>query len=54
MSDVHTVHPPTVNPHEADGHGKHRGQISAQEAEKTNPRGRHRKPAEHTESTTSA
>lgn len=54
MSDVHTTQPPTANPHEADGHGRHRGQFSAHEAEKTTPRGRHRKPAEHSESTTSA
>lgn len=54
MSDVHTFQPPKANPHEADGHGKHRGQLSAQEAEKPSPRGRHRKLTEHTESTTSA
>ncbi len=54
MSDVHTTQPPTADPHEAEGHGRHRGQISAHEAEKTSPRGRHRKPAEHTETTTSA
>ncbi|MGW1667813.1 hypothetical protein [Streptomyces sp. NPDC002324] len=54
MSDVHTIQPPTADSHEADGHGKHRGQLSAQEAEKPSPRGRHRKPAEHMEPTTSA
>ena len=54
MSDVHTIQPPTADSHEADGRVKHRGQISAQEAEKTSPRGRHRKPADHMESTTSA
>ncbi|MFF6782780.1 hypothetical protein [Streptomyces sp. NPDC012510] len=54
MSDAHTVQPPTAHLHETEGHGKHRGQISAHEAEKTAPRGRHRKPAEHKESTTSA
>ncbi len=50
MSDAHTTQPP-ANPHEAEGHGKHRGQISAHEAE-TSPHGRHRKPAGQTESTT--
>ncbi|WP_338898549.1 hypothetical protein WBG99_25605 [Streptomyces sp. TG1A-60] len=55
MNDTHTAQPPTANPHEAEGHGRHRGQISAHEAEKTTPRGRHRRPAEqHTESTTAA
>ncbi|UUU34320.1 hypothetical protein JIX56_33265 [Streptomyces sp. CA-210063] len=54
MSDAHTTQPPTArHPHEAEGHGRHRGQISAHEAE-TAPRGRHRKPAEYKESTTSA
>ncbi|WP_172639212.1 hypothetical protein [Streptomyces tailanensis] len=55
MSDAHTTQPPTADLHEADfqeaeGHGKHRGRLSAHEAE-TTPRGRHRKPAEQTEST---
>ncbi|MFD9249293.1 hypothetical protein [Streptomyces bottropensis] len=54
MSDVHTIQPPTADSHEADGHGKHRGQLSAVEADWTSPRGRHRKPADHMESTTSA
>lgn len=54
MSDAHTVQPPAADPHEVDGHGKHRGQFSTHEVEKTAPRGRHRKPAEHRESTASA
>ncbi|MEI5524380.1 hypothetical protein WB401_24165 [Streptomyces brasiliscabiei] len=54
MSDVHSIQPPTASPQEADGHGKHRGQISAHEPEKATPRGRHRKPAEQTEPTPSA
>lgn len=54
MSDVHTFQPPTANPHEADGHGKHRGQLSAQEAEKPTLAGATASLAEHTESTTSA
>ncbi|MCX4909169.1 hypothetical protein [Streptomyces sp. NBC_00878] len=32
------------------GHGRHRGPVSAQESEAT-PRGRHRKPAEHGDTT---
>ncbi|WP_189784245.1 hypothetical protein [Streptomyces capitiformicae] len=53
MSDAHTTQPPTADLHEAEGHGKHRGRLSDHEAE-TTPRGRHRKPAEQTESTTAA
>ena len=53
MSDAYTIQPPTADPREADGHGKHRGQFSAHEAE-TTPRGRHRKPAEHKELKASA
>jgi hypothetical protein len=52
MSDTHTTEPPaadaTATP-EVSGHGKHRGPVSANDAEVT-PRGRHRKPAEQTES----
>jgi hypothetical protein len=53
MSDAHTTQPPTAHPHEAEGHGRHRGQISAHDAE-TTPRGRHRKPVEQAETTTAA
>ncbi|MER6009425.1 hypothetical protein [Streptomyces bluensis] len=51
MSDAHTTEPPTADAaaHEASGHGKHRGPVSANDAEAT-PRGRHRRPAEQTES----
>ncbi|EKX60283.1 hypothetical protein STRIP9103_02629 [Streptomyces ipomoeae 91-03] len=56
MSDAHTTQPPTADPREVEGHGRHRGQISTHEAE-TAPRGRHRKPATQTgqsEATTAA
>lgn len=49
MSDAHTIQLPTADPRVAmaDGHGKHRGQVSTRETHEaeTTPRGRHRKPA---------
>ncbi|WP_194238896.1 hypothetical protein [Streptomyces spongiae] len=50
MSDAHTTELPAADAaaQEASGHGKHRGPVSANDAEAT-PRGRHRKPAERTE-----
>ncbi|MFJ9584583.1 hypothetical protein [Streptomyces acidicola] len=50
MSDAHTRELPTADAtaHEDYGHGKHRGPVSANDAEAT-PRGRHRKPAGQTE-----
>ncbi|MFD2689421.1 hypothetical protein ACFS5L_31975 [Streptomyces phyllanthi] len=50
MSDTHTMEAPTIDAaEETSGHGRHRGPVSANDAE-TTPRGRHRKPAEQTES----
>jgi hypothetical protein len=46
MSDISTsTQPPGTEGDEATGHGRHRGQVSAQEAE-TQPRGRHRREGE--------
>ncbi|WP_181387417.1 hypothetical protein [Streptomyces sp. Act143] len=49
MSDARTIEPPHTDVQESTGHGKHRGQVSARDGESA-PRGRHRKPAEETES----
>ncbi|MFD5626983.1 MULTISPECIES: hypothetical protein [unclassified Streptomyces] len=44
MSDTSTMEYPATDT-KAEGHGKHRGPVSGQQAEAT-PQGRHRKPAE--------
>ncbi|MEW2397085.1 hypothetical protein [Streptomyces sp. NPDC046862] len=52
MSDAHTTEPHAADAaaQKASGHGKHRGPVSANDAEVT-PRGRHRKQsAEQSES----
>ncbi|MFI9834297.1 MAG: hypothetical protein HOV73_27975 [Streptomyces sp.] len=50
MSDARTIQPPHTDSQGASGHGRHRGQVSAQDGDSA-PRGRHRKPAdEKTES----
>jgi hypothetical protein len=50
MSDAHTTESPAADAaaQGASGHGKHRGPVSANDAEAA-PRGRHRKPVEQTE-----
>ncbi|WP_177198832.1 hypothetical protein [Streptomyces colonosanans] len=48
MSDNCTTLPAPAEAEEAAGHGRHRGEISAQEAE-SSPSGRHRKPSEEAE-----
>ncbi|GGZ11066.1 hypothetical protein [Streptomyces poonensis] len=57
MSDVHTTEPPAAHAESQAqdllGHGRHRGSVSAEDAEAT-PRGRHRKPAEQHEPAESA
>ncbi|MEU1516904.1 hypothetical protein ABZ490_32970 [Streptomyces sp. NPDC005811] len=45
MSDASTTQPLSADAQEAAGHGRHRGQTSAQDANAA-PSGRHRKPAE--------
>jgi hypothetical protein len=48
MSDASTTQPLPDNVQEASGHGRHRGPVSAHDADAA-PRGRHRKPVEETE-----
>ncbi|MEU2419591.1 hypothetical protein ABZ619_00780 [Streptomyces sp. NPDC007851] len=43
MSDASTSQQLSADLEEADGHGKHRGHVSAQDGESA-PSGRHRKP----------
>ncbi|MGW3956740.1 hypothetical protein ACWEKM_38890 [Streptomyces sp. NPDC004752] len=43
MSETSTMQPRSAGSQETDGHGKHRGPVSAQDGE-TAPSGRHRKP----------
>ncbi|MFF5145266.1 hypothetical protein ACFY6U_37060 [Streptomyces sp. NPDC013157] len=43
MNDASTSQQLSAEPPETDGHGKHRGHVSAQDSE-TAPSGRHRKP----------
>ncbi|MEU5362668.1 hypothetical protein ABZ354_04060 [Streptomyces sp. NPDC005925] len=50
MSDVMNRPLPADNEEIAVGHGRHRGEISTQDNEAA-PRGRHRKPADESEST---
>jgi hypothetical protein len=45
MSDTSTMQAPSTDRQEAAGHGRHRGQVSAHEADSA-PHGRHRRPAE--------
>ncbi|MFJ4363375.1 hypothetical protein ACIP4S_04350 [Streptomyces chartreusis] len=55
MSNASTTQPGPADVHDVQkvsGHGRHRGQVSAQEGE-TAPRGRHRKPAEESETAVS-
>lgn len=44
VSETSTIQPPNAQADEAEAHGRHRGQFSAQETEAA-PNGRHRKPA---------
>jgi hypothetical protein len=48
MSDAST-NQPTTDVQESSGHGRHRGPVAVHDDEAA-PRGRHRKPAEQTES----
>ncbi|MFD9003524.1 hypothetical protein ACFV0T_21520 [Streptomyces sp. NPDC059582] len=48
MNDARTTQPQPSGTWEDSGHGKHRGQNSAQDGE-TAPHGRHRRPAEEAE-----
>lgn len=43
MSDTSTTQRPATDVQEADGHGKHRGEVSSRDSG-TVPNGRHRKP----------
>ncbi|MET9731671.1 hypothetical protein ABZZ79_13720 [Streptomyces sp. NPDC006458] len=45
MSDASTSKRLSADVHDAAGHGRHRGPVSAQDTESA-PRGRHRKPVE--------
>ncbi|MGQ4414044.1 hypothetical protein ACN6LA_001142 [Streptomyces sp. SAS_269] len=45
MSDTSTTQPLSADSQNADGHGRHRGPVAAQDGE-TAPHGRHRRPAE--------
>ncbi|MFF8993214.1 hypothetical protein ACF09H_25425 [Streptomyces sp. NPDC014983] len=47
MSDTSTTNQLSADSLQNNGHGKHRGPISAQESD-TTPHGRHRRPAEET------
>ncbi|MFE1247418.1 hypothetical protein [Streptomyces sp. NPDC058735] len=54
MSDASTNQPRTADLQETSaGHGRHRGEVSTQDAE-TAPSGRHRKPAAETEQAVTA
>ncbi|MCI3270096.1 hypothetical protein [Streptomyces cylindrosporus] len=48
MSDASTMQPLSTESQDDAGHGRHRGQVSAQDGD-TAPRGRHRKQSEDTE-----
>ncbi|MFB7335952.1 hypothetical protein [Streptomyces adustus] len=48
MSDASTMQPLSSDTWEDAGHGRHRGQIAAQDTE-TAPHGRHRRPTEDVE-----
>ncbi|MBC2867397.1 hypothetical protein [Streptomyces mexicanus] len=48
MSDASTSQLPLSEAQDAPGHGKHRGPVSSRDGE-TAPNGRHRKPAQDTE-----
>ncbi|MDX3800380.1 hypothetical protein [Streptomyces sp. AK04-3B] len=46
MSDTSTMQAPSADFQETAGHGRHRGPVSAHEADSA-PHGRHRRPAEN-------